>query len=151
MIVFLVILVIVEYEVQDTDGIDSLQPEQPLSLFPLRTDGERRVVHAAILEPGLVSLLHLNDDLVALFVLAVDVEYGTAVVLRVTELFSGDEGERADVLTPLQQGIDQLQGVLLVGLRTEEVLETVVGVGVDVASTHFVFSFLGILVICAHT
>ncbi len=54
----------------------------------------------------------------------------------VAELFGGDEGERADVLTPLQQGIDQLKGVLLVGLRTKEVLETEVGVGVDVAATH---------------
>ena len=55
------------------------------SLFSLRTDGERRVVHATVLEPGLVGFLHLDDDLVALLVLAIDIEYGTAVILGVAE------------------------------------------------------------------
>ena len=90
-VVLLVILVLVEDEVEDANGVDGFQPKAPLPLLTLLADGERRVVDATILEPLLVGLLHLDDDFLAFFVFAINVEHRAAVVLGVAQLFGGQQ------------------------------------------------------------
>jgi len=137
MIIVLVILVLVEHEIQDADGIDRLQAEEPSALLALRTDGERRVIDRAVLEPLQLCLLHLDDDLVALLVLAINIEYGAPVLLCVAQQLVGQQCEALDDLSPLQQGVDKVERQVLVGLRAEEVLEAVVGVGIYISvSVH---------------
>ena len=137
-VVLFVVLVLVEHKVEDADSVDSLQAEAPAALHALLADGERRVVDAAVLEVLLVGLLHLDNYPVALLVLTVHVEHGAAVVLRVAKLFGGQQRQALDDLAPLKQRIQQAKRELLVGLGAKQVLETVVGVGVDVSSFSLV-------------
>ena len=97
-----------------------------------------------------VQLRMVDDQLdVDLFIV---VEYGISVA-EVCKTIVEVVRYKLEGMTGVK--VRSVIGVILAVVHVEqifeEVLETVVGVGVNVAATHFVSSFLGILLICAHT
>ena len=133
MVTFCAVLVVGEDEVEDADGVHGLQLEVPVASHGLLPDGERGIVDAAVLEVVLLGLLHLDDELLALLVLAVDVEDGLAVDVACAEMFVVEVGDVADDLMTVEQGIEETDEQVLVHLRAEELLEAEVGVWVDVS------------------
>lgn len=127
------VIFLVKTEVQDADGIDALQAVVPLATGRLLADGEGGVVHATILEELLLTLLHLHQEMLTLLVHAIYVEHRTAVVLLRAQVLRVQVGDLADLLPPVQQGVQEADEQLLVRLRAEQSLEREVGVKIDVS------------------
>lgn len=56
------------------------------STLRLLTNGERRIINSAVLKELLIHVLHLHYKLLALVVLTVYIEYGTACIGTVAKL-----------------------------------------------------------------
>ena len=75
----LVVLVLVENEVEEPNGVYAVQMIVPFfSPFALFSYGESGVVDSPIFEELLINILHFNDEPVSLLVLAVHVEDGAS-------------------------------------------------------------------------
>ena len=73
--------------------------------------------------------------MVTLLSLAVDVEHGLSIILRCPELFRGKKRNVADAFLFLEtdDGVEEVNEQIFVGLRAEEALEAEVRDGIDVA------------------
>ena len=87
----------------------------------------------AVLEELLLPALHFHQELLPVLVLAVHVEHGAPVGLTRAQVLGVQVGQGTDLLTPVKQAVDEAYQQVLVHLRTEQLLEAEVGVGVDVA------------------
>ena len=86
----------------------------------------------------MVCLLHLHDDFFILIPLAEDIEDETFLALAQTELLRrqiSDVLDRSDVLT--EEGVEEMDKVLLVLFRPEEALESEVCQQIDVLRFFF--------------
>ena len=124
---------LLEAEVQDADGVDALQLVVPHSLGGLLADGEGGVIDAAVLEELLLALLHLHQEVLPLLVLAIHVEHGTAVVFLRAQTLRVEVGDVPHHFLPVQQRVEEADEQLLVDFRTEQLLESEVGIKVHVS------------------
>jgi hypothetical protein len=127
------VLVVGEDEVQDADHVDILQVEVPVAAGCLFTDGVSGVENAAVFEIVLLGLLHFDDELLAIGVLAIDIEDGLAVCKACTKVLVVEILDVDDFLVTVEQGIEETDEQVFVHLCTEELLEAEVGIWVDVA------------------
>ena len=127
------ILAIRELEVKDAYRVYILQTIVPAALGSLLTYWSRGIVDTAVLEESLLGLLHLNDEAAAVPGHAVDVEYRAAVSVAVAKVLAV---EILDVLylmlAVVEQGIEETDEQILVHLSAEKLLETEVGIRIDV-------------------
>ena len=80
-------------------------PPQLVIPYPFRglfANGERGIIHTAVLEELLFAPLHLHQNLLSLFVLAIHIEHGTAVILLRTQMFRIQIGNILDYLLAKQ-------------------------------------------------
>src|SRR5690606_16134207 len=71
--------VVIEDEIEDSDGVNSLQFVIPIPFFRLLLDGKRGVVNASVFEKILLGFLNFDDESFAGFANAVEIEYGFAI------------------------------------------------------------------------
>ncbi len=126
-------VMVVEREVQDADGVNRLQLVVPVAAPGLFADGECGIEHATVLEKLLLGLLHLNQELLATVVLAIDIENSLAVKLLRAQLLAVQVGQGGDDLLTGQQRVQETAQQLLVNLRAEQFLESKVGIEIDVS------------------
>ena len=79
------------------------------------------------------SLLHLDDELLALLVLAIDIEDGLAVDVARAKMFAVEIRDVPDDFMTVEKRIEEADEQVFVHLRAEQLLETEVGVGIDIA------------------
>ena len=106
-VVILFVAAVREAEVQDADGVHAFQLVVPYSLWGLFADGEGGVVDAAVFEELLFALLHFYHEHLAVVVLAIDVEYGTAVVFLGADVFGIQVGDVLYLLASVEQGVEK--------------------------------------------
>ena len=82
------IFMVGEHKVKDSNSIDSFKIKIPNAFLALILNRKGGIEHASVLEKLLLSLLHLNDERLALLVLAVDIEDGTAVAIAITQILT---------------------------------------------------------------
>ena len=124
---------IVEREVQHTYGIDTAQAVIPIAFLGLVTDWEGAVEYAPVLEELLLCLLHLNEDALACYRLAIDIEYSLAFCFCRAELFGIQICKVCNFLMTLQQGIQETDEQILIHFRPEQFLEGKVSIEVDIS------------------
>ena len=129
----IVVILLVESEVQNTDDVDTFQLVVPVSALSLFTDREGGVIDAAVLEILLQATLHFHQYLFTLLVFAIDIEHRFAVSFAGAQVFSIEVSQVCDDLFPVQQAIDETDKEFLIYFRTEKLLETEVGIRVDVS------------------
>ena len=113
------VFVFLELEVEDAHGVDFLEVIAPIfSSHGLVLDGEGGIEHTAVFVKLLVGVLHLDDEVVAVFVLAIHVENGAAVAV-LSEMLAGQIADVRDDLLPLEEGIKETDEQIFVHLGTE--------------------------------
>ena len=127
-----VVGVFVQREVEQADRVDVLQSGVPRALRGLLAYGEGGVVDAAVLEIGLLCLLHLHDEAPAVARHAVHVEHCAPVAVAVAQLLAVEVLHVGYVqVLGCEQRVEEADEQVLVHLCAEQPLETEVGVGVD--------------------
>jgi hypothetical protein len=144
-------VVAVEAEIEDADGIDSLQAVVPFgSALGLLTNGKGGIEDASVLEELLLAPLHLNKELLPLLVLAIDIKHGFAVKFRCAHVFGVQIGQVRYQFPPVEHGIKETDEQILVHLGAEEFFKSEVSVEIDISlaqviychnSLHFRFLF----------
>jgi len=110
------------------------QIEVPVcALRCLLFDREGGIVQRPVLEILLVGILHFHDELFALLVLAIHVEDGFPVCVDVSDMFAVEVFHISDDLFFLEQGVQEVDEQVLVGLGAENALETEVGEQADIS------------------
>lgn len=127
----------VELEIQNTDYINRFQAIVPLPFLTLLVDGKCGVIKATVLEELLLATLHLYQNLLAAFVLTVNIEDGTPVCLRSAQMFRIQVSQVADHFLAAQQAVDKTYQKFLVHLRTEKHLKTEIGIRIDVSVSKY--------------
>ena len=137
-----------ETEIQDAYRVNALQTIIPVSTGSLFTNGKGRIIKAPVFEKLLLALLHLHQEIFALFVRAIDIKHGTAVVFLRAQVFRVQVGDVADFLTALQQGIQETDKQILVDFRTEQFLEREIRIKIDVSfvNTFRTHGLMGLMV-----
>ncbi len=87
------VFVHVKDKIQDSHRIHGLELKISVAPFRLFADGKGGVIKHPVLEEILLALLQLDNELLASFILAVEVEDGLAVDIGVTELFCLQVGQ----------------------------------------------------------
>ena len=92
------VLVVIEDEVENTDGIDGSQFVIPDPLECLLLDREASVENTAVFEKVLLGFLNFDDEAFSIFSLAIDIENGFAIDVGVAKVFSAFIGKVFDVM-----------------------------------------------------
>ena len=128
------VAVIVEGEVEEADGIYALQFIVPrLALLGLFAYGEGGVEDGAVLEELLLSVLHLNENLLALFCLAIHIEDSSALCGSHPQVFGIEVGDVQEVLCPLEARVEEREQQVFVRFGPKEFLEREVRVEVHIS------------------
>jgi Na+/H+ antiporter NhaA len=139
MIAFLVVFIVREYEIQYAYGIDAFQIEVPVrAALTLLAYGKSGVEYASVFKIALLYLLHLNDELLAVLVLAIYVENSLSFTIVFTKFLAVEVLYVLDDLLVVKQGVQETDEQVLVHLRTEKFFETEVGIRIDVSLCSFV-------------
>ena len=136
------ILVVREYEVQDSYRIDILQMVVPGAYGSLLTDGEGGIVDTAVLEERLLGLLHLDNHLTPVGQLAIHVVDSLSVCIAVAKMLVVQIGEVGDFLLTFEEGIEETNQQVLVQFCAEQFLKSEVCVRVNVLLADAYFHFL---------
>lgn len=97
------VLILIKYEIQNSDGINSLWLKVPVVALGLLLNGKRGIVHRSVLEEILPGLLQLHDELLAALVLAIDVENGSPVAFSRAQILVFQIRERRNLPLLLPQ------------------------------------------------
>ena len=126
-------------EVQDTNCVDGFQLVIPLAAFlNLFPQGKSSVVDAAVLEVEVIGILHLDDELLALLVLAVQVVDGLAIRFGAALLLGVEVGQVPDLFPVAEYLVKKVNQQVFVELRAEQTLEAKISEWIDVSffATH---------------
>ena len=96
---------------------------------------EGRIEYTPVLKELLLSLLHLNDERLSLLVLAIDIEDGTAIAIAITKALTIKIGKIPNYLLAIEERIEETNEQILVERCAEQLLESEVGIGIDVLGT----------------
>ena len=128
------VLVVRKFEVQDTNGKDTLQAIVPFAFGSLLANGCCGIVDASVLEVCLLCLLHLNDEPAAVLCQTVYVEYGAAVAIAFAEVLAVQILHVLNLLcTVIEKGIKETDKQVLVHLGTKQFLEAEICIRIDVS------------------
>jgi hypothetical protein len=115
--VAVVILVLLETEVENPDGINRLQPKIPVTaLYGLLLDGKRGVIDTSVLEIVLFGMLYLHDEFFAVQALTIQIEDGFALVFTTRQLLAFFVVQYLYLILFGQQLIEKIDEQLLVEL-----------------------------------
>jgi hypothetical protein len=129
-----IVFVVIKHKVQHPDGIHRSQLiVPPLAFNGLLLDGKGGIVDTAVFEEILLGFLDFDNEAIALFGAAVNVEYGFAVDRGAAEVFGILKGQVVDAMLFGQQGVEKVEQQVFVGLRAKDTLETKVSEQADVA------------------
>ena len=95
---------------------------------------ECRIIQRTVLEMLLVGVLHLDDELLALLILAVHVEDGLAVGVHIPHVLAVEEFHVLDDLLLSEKRVKEVDKKVFVGRSTKNALEAKVGQQADVSS-----------------
>ena len=125
-------VVLAEAEVEDSDGVDLAQAEVPLAFRSLFLDGESGIVDASVDEVFLFGLLHLDEELFATVVFAIDIEDGLSLGGGCPHVLDVEVVQVGDDLASGEERVEKADEQVFVHLCAEELLESEVCVEVDV-------------------
>ena len=109
------------------------RPSEPVA------DGRGSIIDTAVLEIGLLGLLHLHNEAAPVLRHAIDIEHGTAVAKAVAQVLSVEILDILNLLlAAIQQGIQETDEQVLVHLSAEKLLEAEIGVRIDVSLARIV-------------
>ena len=124
---------VIEAEVQETHEIHGADAVSPVhAALALARYGFRRIIDAALLEIGLLAVLHLHDDVLAAVGLAEDVVNQRAAVLELCGLLFVEERYLLDDALAFEQIVQEIQQEGAGQLLAEDALETYIGKRVDI-------------------
>ena len=125
---FLVEGIVVHAEIEQRNGIDMIQFEIPViplgCLFSNRKCG---IEQGAVLEIRLISVLHLNDELLTVFALTIYIKDGSAVGVDIAHMFRVKIRHILHNLFAIKQAVEKTNQQILIGSRSKNSLETKVG------------------------
>ncbi len=126
-----------EIEIQQTDGINRTEMEIPVtSTLSLLTDRKGGVIDGAVFEELLIHILHLDNKLLALLVLAIDIKDGAPGISTVAQLLRVEVSHILNILFATKQRVEETYQQLLVELGAEKAFETEISMWVDVSFCH---------------
>ncbi len=119
---------VMHIEVEQCHHIHVVEAKVPVGpLGSLLAYGEGGVEEGTVFEELLEGVLHLHDELLAVLVLAIDIEYGLAVGIHVTHMLAVEEMHVSDDLLSVEQRVEEIDEQILVGRGAEYALEAKVG------------------------
>ena len=125
---------VAHFVVEQSYHIDVFELVVPcVALLGLLADWEGSIVERTVLEIGLGSVLHLYDKLLALLVLAIDVENGLAVGTDIPDMLAVEERHVLDDLLAIKEGVEKVDEQVLVWNSAEDALETEIGQQTDIS------------------
>ena len=134
------VFIVGEDKIQDSNRIDTFEPEIPKAFLPLILYRESSVEYTPVLEELLLGLLHLNDERLALLVLAVDIEDGTAVAIAIAEVLAIEIGKITHHFLAFEERVEEANQQILVKGSSEQLLKAEVRVGIDIFTfSHFFY------------
>ena len=83
----------------------------------------------------MLSLLHLYDERLALLILAVYIKDGTAVAIAIAKVLTIKIGKIPNYFLAIEERIEETNEQILVEGGAEQLLESEVGIGIDVLGT----------------
>ena len=128
----LVRIFIGEGKIEDADEVNSSQLIVPVAFLSLLLNREGRIEETSVFEEILFGLLHFDDEALAIFAYAIEVEYGLTVSFRIAEVFVSGVAEVFDMMFAGQDLVEEIDEYILVGLGAEQFFETEIGEGIDV-------------------
>ena len=129
----IVITILVEYEIENTDGIYALEFKVPFASWSLLLNRERTVIYASVLEIILFSLLHLDKELLTLFILAINIKHRFAFRCHMTEMLSIEILQIFDHFPPIEKGIKETDQQFLVDLCSKQFLKSEIRIEIYVS------------------
>ena len=126
--VILVECLFFQVEVQKGNSIYMVKFEVPVcTLGSLFTDRECGIEQRAVLEILLVSVLHLNDELLALLILAIHIKDVLALSKDIPHMLTVQVLHILDDLKTVKQRVQKVDEQILVRLCSKDALETKIG------------------------
>jgi hypothetical protein len=121
-------------KVQDANRVNGFQVVIPIpTLGRLLLQGKSGVKDTAVFEVQLAHVLHLNDELLAFLVFAIQIKHGFPVRFRLALVFSIQIRQIPDLFPLSQHLIQKVNQQFLVELGAKQLLEAKVGEGIDVS------------------
>ena len=108
------VFVVGEDEIQDSNRIDTFEPEIPNTFLSLTLDRESGIEYTPVLEELLLRLLHLDDERLALLVLAINIKDGTAVAITIAEILAIEIGKVLHLLPFIEERVEEANQQFLV-------------------------------------
>ena len=108
------VFVVGEDEIQDSNRIDTFEPEIPNTFLSLTLDRESGIEYTPVLEELLLRLLHLDDERLALLVLAINIKDGTAVTITIAEILAIEIGKVLHLLPFIEERVEEANQQFLV-------------------------------------
>ena len=94
------------------------------------------LIDGAVFEELLIHILHLDDKLLALLVLAIDIKDGAPGISTVAQLLRVEVSHILYILFATKQCVEETYQQLLVELGAEKAFETEISMRVDVSFYH---------------
>ena len=115
----------------------------------LFTDRKCGIEQGAVLEIRLISILHLNDELLTVFALTIYIKDGSAVGVDIAHILRVTIRHILHNLFTIKQAVEKTNQQILVYCCSKNSLEAEVGQQADISffylsHTHFFYSFAGI-------
>ena len=125
---------VAHFVVEQSYHIDVFELVVPyIALHGLLADWEGSIVERTVFKKSLIGILHLDDKLLTLLVLAIDIENGLAVGTDIPDMLAVEERHVLYDLLAIKEGVEKVDEQVLVGNSAEDALETEIGQQTDIS------------------
>ena len=135
--------ILIHVEIEQGNGIDMIKLEIPVvPLWCLFSDREGGVEEGAVLEIRLISILHFNDELLAVFALTIYIEDVFAVGIYISYVLRVQIRYVLHNLSAIKQAVEEANEQILVHCCSKNSLEAEVGQQADVSFFYLLHNHL---------